>query len=444
MTAFDSDLVSLRIVDTGEEIRIAESYEFKSEFLTPSDGWTVVVGEEVATQALLAKLRPGTKVQFVVNDNVQTTGFVDGAEVDYTGGGSGGVKARIHGRDAMAPLVDAHVDPLFVFSEGLTLGDVFAKLCTPYGFTTFATTDADRSIVTGSSKKSTAKVSAAGGLAIDYAKTYTSPTATTQASTTIPTTYVEYDPTAPKYLKSFPVTQAKPHHGEGVFSYLSRLSKRFKLWPWAGPLGDKVIVAASDFTQPASYSVTTRLGAASYLSAKLSVDRKDQPDVIVATGYGGGGAWSKTKLKVAAVNELTAVDSGGVIHADVQAILTQHPGCKVLPVRKELIDYGANWKSRNVIPLFVEDNEAKTIGQLEGFVQNTLAQLQARAMTLHMRFPGHSRNGRVWAVNTICDVDDDVLDVHGRWWVREVTHSRSRAGTFTDVVMIPSGLMEIG
>jgi hypothetical protein len=40
-------------------------------------------------------------------------------------------------------------------------------------------------------------------------------------------------------------------------------------------------------------------------------------------------------------------------------------------------------------------------------------------------------------VNTIAQVDDDELDLHGKFWVKSRSFSKSRSGTTTEVTLIP-------
>jgi prophage tail gpP-like protein len=50
---------------------------------------------------------------------------------------------------------------------------------------------------------------------------------------------------------------------------------------------------------------------------------------------------------------------------------------------------------------------------------------------------GHTQDGHPFAVDTLIDVDDDVLGLHEPMWVMERTYTKSRsAGTTTTLTLI--------
>lgn len=445
--SLDSDIVELWIVNTGDRIKWVGGYSFHSEFLTPADGFTFTTGDPDAVATLLPKLPPGTQVQLVINGRIQATGYVDSATVSKTV--DGGFELVIHGRDSLAPMVDAHVDPLFVFSAGMTLNDLLAKLATPFGFTIFSTTDVARKArVTGLAPPATSTVSTPGSTEQDYNKIYATGAPLQPVVATIPTTTLQYDPNAPVFLKPLTVQQAKPHDSETVFQFLSRHAKRFGLWLWADSLGTTLIVARPDFGQSSNYQLYNRLGGegSNYERASLEANMKEQPSVIIAMNRGGQASYNKMRIRAAMVNELTAVDSTGAPLPAVQQILSLHkfttPGSYVA-VRSALIPYGAAWQNKIARPMFIYDDESKTVGQIQGAVMREMAERQSKALQYKVRVYGHTFNDRPWAVNTICDVDDHQLGVFGRWWIREVEFTKSRAGTFTNLTMIPPYTLQL-
>jgi prophage tail gpP-like protein len=424
----DSDFVTLRILDTGEEVPVWSSYTVDSEFLTPSDGFTFVCADEDAVYDLAPKLLPGTFVQLEVNDAVVATGIVDGQNIAHTPGS--GTVLTVECRDAMGRLVDACVDPLFVFSAGMTLADLFTRIVAPLGFTTFSNSDKFRQAI--------------------VAKT-APPAGTTSPATPAPgapasTLLVEVSASAPP-LTSFTLQQAKPHEGEGAFAFLARHCKRFGLWLWSDSLGSTIIVGSPDYTSAPLYSITNRVGdGAFYDSIKVDRSTKEQPSLIIATGHGAGGDFDHAPLKSAAVNELVALDDDDAIVSDVQSILAKHKGCTLAPLTPELRRYGtgANWSRKKHWALFLHDQEAKTPAQLENFVQREMGERQSHAYVLRVTVGGHTRSGHPWCVNTIATVDDDALNIHDTFWIRQVTFRKSVEGTYTDLVLIPAGLLRIG
>ena len=424
----DSDVVALRILDTGEEVPVWSSYTIDSEFLTPSDGATFTCGDEDAVYDLSPKLLPGTVVQLEVNDAVVATMIVDGQNVAHTP--NGGTVLTVECRDPMGRLVDATVDPLFVFAAGMTLADLFAKLAAPLGYTTFSNSDAFRKAIV-------AKTPPPSG---------TSAPATPAAGAPASTLLVEASAAAPP-LTSYGLQQAKPHEGEGVFAFLARHCKRFGLWLWSDSLGSTIIVGSPNYSQDPLYSITNRAGdGAFYDSIRVERTTKEQPSLIIATGHGAGGAFDHAALKSAAVHELVALDADGNIVSDVKAILAAHKGCRLAPVDPTLRRYGtgANWSRKKHWAIFLHDQESKTPDHLENFVQREMGERQSHSFSIHVTAGGHTRNGHPWCINTIATVDDDVLNIHDTFWIRQVTFRKTVEGTYTDLVLIPAGLLRIG
>lgn len=424
----DSDVVAVRILDTGEEVPVWTTYTIDSEFLTPSDGCTLTCGDEDAVYDLAPKLLPGTVLQFEVNDAVVATMIVDGQNIAH--GPSVGTVLTVDCRDPMGRLVDASVDPLFVFSAGMTLADLFAKLAAPLGYTTFSNSDAFRKAIVAKTAPPSGSTSPA------------TPAPGAPASTLL----VAASSAAPP-LTSYGMQQAKPHEGEGVFAFLARHCKRFGLWLWSDSLGETIIVGSPDYSQAPLYSITNRIGDGGfYDSIRVERTTKDQPSLIIATGHGTGGDFDHAALKAAAVNELVALDTDGNIVPDVKAILAAHKGCKLAPVNADLRRYGtgANWSRKKHWAIFLHDQESKTPAQLEKFVQREMGERQSHAYSIHVTAGGHTRDGHPWCVNTIATVDDDVLNIHDTFWIRQVTFRKTVDGTYTDLALIPAGILRIG
>lgn len=436
-----SDEIEIRIVDTGEVLEGWTSYRYAQDFLTPTDEWEVSLGygDTNRIRDVFGKLVPGTQVALVINDRAQCTGYVDARAMKRS---REGTTLHVKGRDVIAPMVDSSVDPLFQMGAKATLNDVLAKVATPFGFEIFSTTDiANRDVLTGHLKSKTQKIR-------------TSPTATVQrfevkdekqttiarVENVIPEVIGEFDPTRPKFLKDIELSTAKPHPGEGVFEFCARLAKRFRLWIWANSLGNQLIVAAPDFDQAPTYEIR----ASDIIEMEYSDDATDQPSVIIATGQGGGGPFAKAPLKVAMVNELVGVTGEGRFREGVPPIIATHKGVKVSPRRDHLYQYAKRFGQKRARMLYIEDDESRTTAQLEGAVYRKMAELQSKAISLKLTVRGHTIGGSPVAVNTIAHVDESVLGIANRWWVKERTFTKSRdGGTKTSMTLIPSGTIEI-
>jgi hypothetical protein len=111
----------------------------------------------------------------------------------------------------------------------------------------------------------------------------------------------------------------------------------------------------------------------------------DQPTVIFATGVGGNTLpkpW--TKLKIGMINEITAFDSTGKMLPGVEKLVTERKakGFKMLDLRKELRDLAGRFTNNVVRPMYLHEDESKTLGQLEGFVRHEMGTRQAKALQI--------------------------------------------------------------
>ena len=98
------------------------SYKFSSNFLTPTDGWSFTLADEDLVPSAMAGLRPGATVKLLINGLQQAAGYID--SIDRRASRSGGTEWTVEGRDVMAPLVDACMDPFKQFKPTQTLTDV--------------------------------------------------------------------------------------------------------------------------------------------------------------------------------------------------------------------------------------------------------------------------------------------------------------------------------
>lgn len=436
-----SEEIELRIFDTGEVLEGWTSYRYSQDFLTPTDEWDVAIGfgDSARTARVFESLMPGTRVSLVIDDKAQCTGYVDARTLKRS---REGTQLHVRGRDVVAPMVDASVDPLFVLGVKATLNDVLAKIATPFGFGVLSTTDiANRDVLTGNLKSKTQKLMTTPAKTVQSFEVRDEKQAVSAVrNNEIPEVIGEYDPTRPKFLKDIELTTAKPHPGEGCFEFCARLAKRFRLWIWASALGNELIVAAPDFDQSPTYQFRT----SDMLEIEYSDDATDQPSVIVATGQGGGGPFAKAPLKVAMVNELVGLDANGRFREGVPSIIATHRGVKVSPRRDDLIKYAKRFGQKRARMLYLEDDESRTTAQLEAAVYRKLAECQSKAIVLKITVRGHVFDGSPIAVNTIAHVDDPQITGAGRWWIKERTFTRSReGGTKTSMTLIPPGTMEI-
>ena len=439
----DSDTVTLVLPDTGDEIKLWTSYSYAQEFLTPTDAFSFTIGDAATIARYRPLLVPGRKVSLVVGDRVQASGYVYKL---HTQGARSATTLTVSGRDTLSPMVDGGIDPDFSLGDGTTLNDVVARVAKAYGFQTISTTDiANRSVVTGNKAANVVKT---GTTYTSNAPRLVSNGTETKLEDHIETStiFTETDPTRPKFLKDIAIKQVKPHANEGSFEFLARLCKRFKLWLWCNALGDTLIVDIPDFDQRSTYELRRKAdGGNNVLDGFADVDATDQPSIIIAAGFGGGQQFAHSNLHVAMVNELTGVDSKGALLPEVQRLINGYKGIRLLDVRSDIVPFAPLFALPLPRPMFVADDESKTLDQLEGYVRAEMGKAQAKALAVEYVVRGHTQGGIPWAVNTIVDVDDDVLNIHEPMWIRGRTFSKGPrpSGTMTRLSLVPLHMMEI-
>jgi prophage tail gpP-like protein len=112
------------VLENGTELRNWDNYSINSDFLTPTDGWTIGLGGDSYWTDIVELLQPDTKVQIWVDGVRVLTGFVD--IVRTRSDVEGGVRVEIQGRDVLRPLCKANIHP-GSSSRGLTLEQMVAR-----------------------------------------------------------------------------------------------------------------------------------------------------------------------------------------------------------------------------------------------------------------------------------------------------------------------------
>jgi len=166
----------------------------------------------------------------------------------------------------------------------------------------------------------------------------------------------------------------------------------------------------------------------------------EQPSVAIAFGFGTGLDKEKAALVAIMVNEITGLDDNGEILPEINNLLTSYKHGILLPLRPDLIPKKRSMTIKNAFcPIYFKDADSKNIAQLSRFLTRKMASHQMKSSTLKYTVDGHicAANDLPWMVNTMVNVDDDILDVHEEMWVLERTFRKTRGvGTFTDLTLI--------
>jgi prophage tail gpP-like protein len=376
------------------------SYEYKQDFLSPSDEWSFDLAEDQLSDLEKAAIVPRTVVQVAIDDVVQSIGILD--DIDASGSSKGGTIWKLTGRDWMSPAVDSHVDPNVRFKPTMTLEDLATAVFAPFGMKVLAADNiANRNAITG--------------------RVYGTPTSKKG-----------------KPLKSYILHEIKPYTAESAYNFVARVSQRFGLWVWPGDDGETVILGKPDFDQPARYQLRHKqTGDTSQNNVEdgwsLTISAKDQPSVILASGFGGGGDFAHSSLRSGVINPL--------IDADLSSIIDAYPSVKFVnpPDALSAVQPLTDPHPR---PMFLYDSESHTQAELDAFVLRELSLRTRKSLEASYPILGHRINGQPVCVDTIIDVDDDRANFHGPLWVQGRHFSKRKGeGTKTVITMIRPGTL---
>lgn len=433
------DQLSIRFIgDSNREIKTFDDYSFNQNFLIPTAGWNFTISTDniIERNELFVM---GAKIEIASNDRLQCTGYID--KVERTQSNDGGIQYKVSGRDILGPIISGCIDPQIKINSNQNVLDFLISVLSPFGIDTIYVSDEDNlNIITGYPRGVTGKSSTTTSKVGDSRRVTMDGKQAELVYKNITVTQVLYDRPDLKTLK---LDQRKPKVGDGAYDYLNRILARLGLKIWAHADGSGVVVDKPRFNVPAIQKIIRRSEQDnSYqnnvLEGTVSLNGEYQPCCVVSFGPGGGGDGSHSALRCIAINELVGLDISGNPIKQVNDIIAKYPNVVVLPIRQQLVpkvsDLSVNYPQK---AMFVKDNDSRTIDQLKSFTRKQLSMKQKEYLVASYKMEGHTQNGYPWAVNTLVDVDDDVLGIHQPLWVFDKTFSKSRSGgTFADLKLI--------
>lgn len=386
--------VALTLGDAAVTLKNWKEYSFESNFLEPADRWGFTIGAERLSDDVKKELVCGAAVKLTVNGLVQSSGFIDSIEISASR--SSGTEYRIEGRDTLAQAVDACADPTVSFKQGQTLEDALKTLFGPFGFKSFdLDPSVDRDIKAGQTrgtKRSKGK------------KTFG------------------------RELKSVQLHQLRPRTREGVYEFASRVCERFGLRIWASANGTELIVGKPEFEQEKSYVLRrNNVGTSNVLDGSVKFDLSQQPTLIIADGFSGGGEFGRGRIKTISAN--TAVYTSDPAFS---AQYKKYPDARPL----DTYSFATPMKVAHHRPLILHDEESQTQEQLDNYVKRELALLQRRSLTVSYTVMGHGQlveGGAFspWVVDSIVTVQDDIAGLREDLYLLGRTFQKSRSGGTT-------------
>lgn len=396
----DTEQVRLRAMEAQVDFTKWTNYSFHSHVLRATEGWSMTIGDGDLNASEREALVIGSRVRLFVQNVTLAEGYIDTIEIGAARGS--GVTYQIHGRNRLGMAVDSIADPTLQIKEGSTLLDFLKAVFGPFGWA------GDEDFEVDNRANRDAKTSIRG-------------TPLTKGGKKKP----------PKPLKDFVLHQLKPHAHEGVYAFATRVTQRHGLWIWTSADGDKLIVAQPDFYQEPIYKLRRTFdGTTNVLDGTVTFDIVDQPSVIFADGYSGGGEYGMGRVKAFCVNPYFGHDTEGFVLPGVQELISKNPDSQQLvmttqPFKRRRIDLP-------VRPLYLHDEESHTHEQLNNFVRREMSLLLRKSLVAHYTVEGHGQDieGRyvAWDIDTVVDVQDDVAGVNERMYVIGRSLEKSRGG----------------
>jgi prophage tail gpP-like protein len=394
------------------------AYSFDEEFGNPCPSFSLEIGDDQA-YVLAGSIAVGQKLTLSINGKVQANGTISNAQLSYSRGS--GHTLHLSGYGLMRNVVNSCMDPETKIVAGTTLEGAIKRIFNDYGFKKFdINDDANRNIITGSD--------------------------------------VGYKISGSRLKAQVHNLQRQinhilsPKHGEGSYEFVARVAKRFGLHLWLSADGETVIAGHPDYDSPSLYKLYHNLkdpdrAYNNVLEGSASIDWDNQVSMIIAEGSSGGGNFQKTSSKIIMLNEFTAIDYAALLFGKTNAINQgvldlvkryKNKGSKLLGTRKGIIANlptiamtGGSATSGTFKPSFLYDQYSHNTRELEFFTRRKMSELQTKFFTLNYTVAGHSNQGSVWAVNTMCSVEDNSLQAKGNFWIKRRTLSKSRSGGTT-------------
>lgn len=119
----------VRIELGGEAVAVYEEFDIRQGILTVPAAFSVRLGHGGIVREVLDRFPPRTPFKLYIGDRLQFCGRTDGNE---TSNPSGGTTITIHGRDNMAPLVDAFVEAERSFTDSSLFDMIEAAIVAGY------------------------------------------------------------------------------------------------------------------------------------------------------------------------------------------------------------------------------------------------------------------------------------------------------------------------
>jgi prophage tail gpP-like protein len=359
----------------GESTRIVENSEVRSSILTQPAGFALRLGHGGVVADLLKRYPEQTPFQLRVNDTLVQTGYTDGDRTQ----GAGGTQVTFDGRDVMGKVVSAFAPSDKTYSN-LTYRELTDRILREVGF------DLDNETLLFSDDVANRK--AISGTVITKLTNSEVEVTTRQEDGSQVT-----DSVAGTRKTTYRSSTVKV--GKSYYEFLKTQLDRAGLFLWAAGEGHFVLSFPSPSQTPA-YRISRvkrdERGLGNVVDHSFTRNTVQRYTKLIVHGRGGGRKVGRTKISGECIDPEMVERFGG--------------------------------ENKKILP--IHDNDIQTVKQAQHFARRRMAELNREGWQLSYVMSGlstmQSANGAraLWTPNTVVEVDDNELGIHGNFWVEEV------------------------
>lgn len=388
--------VTVHLGTSGLRVDVWARYSVSLSMLHPGSPWsfTLFRSEHTAStwERLRRELRFGERVFVSIDGAGLLNGYVN--RIAHVTDPNDGETLTVSGHDLAAPALKWNADPR-VKLKGLSISDALARLFQPLGITAIVGDHADaaRLVQLGTSR---------------------GPRAIRSTSTTRRRRTVDF---------------SHPQPGETVWQVAEAIARRAGYLLWTGPHPEQGLTVvldapAYDSSPLFDFVRTEREGTAgsrtNILRAEHVVDIVDVPTSVTAFTGGARGTVLPARSGV-------TVDNGALANATVLG------GWPVADLLEQ--------------PLYVKADRARDPAGATRTAERYIAKANADLRTLRINVAGHGQRGRIYAINTMANVRDDLAfpaPVNERFLILDATFAGDPAsGQTTALTLGPQGAIVV-
>jgi prophage tail gpP-like protein len=253
-------------------------------------------------------------------------------------------------------------------------------------------------------------------------------------------------------VEALKAKDAQVQDNETAYGYCARLFSRLGVAlrvNWEGLL----LLSAPDYEQAPLYSIFEGDGTGDMaLSMSLKETNSGQFSKVVIRGKSTEGAGKKqTAQPQAALRQEKFTGRFASVEEEAQALevytsrSADQPYSKVVEQSFASVQPLYTSTQQPFKPLYFVDKRSRDNARCASFAKLVHTKRSAQAFELTAVVDGLvSVTGAVWAMNTICRVDSNVLNIHDNMWVHEVQLEQSRGGSRTTLRLIPKHSLVLG